>query len=151
MEDGECVIIDDEPECLCQDGFQGDRCQVANLPNENQVPIDTVSSSKFSAISENMNILVYVLGGTTGALTIVVIVLSVLLNRMRLRPRIVRKRFISVAGANRKDADISKPNSSCGLPVDDGIQLDIENCCNMTLCDTVSNTLAMFSYLIIFR
>lgn len=136
LEDGECVIIDDEPECLCQDGFQGDRCQVANLPNENQVPIDTVSSSKFSAISENMNILVYVLGGTTGALTIVVIVLSVLLNRMRLRPRIVRKRFISVAGANRKDADISKPNSSCGLPVDDGIQLDIENCCNMTLCDT---------------
>jgi hypothetical protein len=24
-----------------------------------------------------------------------------------------------------------------GLPVDAGIQLDIENCCNMTLCDTV--------------
>jgi hypothetical protein len=28
--------------------------------------------------------------------------------------------------------------ASCGLPVEDGIQLDIENCCNMTLCDTVS-------------
>jgi len=24
------------------------------------------------------------------------------------------------------------------LPTEDGIQLDIENCCNMTMCDTVS-------------
>ena len=27
--------------------------------------------------------------------------------------------------------------TSCGLALEEGIQLDIENCCNMTLCDTV--------------
>ena len=32
-----------------------------------------------------------------------------------------------------------KKEVGCGgqLPTEDGIQLDIENCCNMTMCDTV--------------
>ncbi len=38
--------------------------------------------------------------------------------------------------------------NSCGggLPVDAGIQLDIENCCNMTLCDTVRGSPSDFSF-----
>eukprot|EP00092_Neocalanus_flemingeri_P024701 GFUD01026790.1.p1 GENE.GFUD01026790.1~~GFUD01026790.1.p1 ORF type:complete len:549 (+),score=105.74 GFUD01026790.1:228-1874(+) len=135
LEDGQCFVIEDEPECLCSEGFMGDRCQAAQLlvVNENQPSFANASSSLSSTVSGDVDILVFVLGGTTGALTIVVIVLSVFLNKLRLRPRVVRKRFISVAGANRKE---DKPSNSCGLPVDDGIQLDIENCCNMTLCDT---------------
>jgi len=138
LEDGKCFVLEDEPECLCSEGFQGDRCQIAALPivDEYKQTLANESSSKSSPTSGNLNILVYILGGTTGALTIIVILLSVLVNRLRLRPRVVRKRFISIAGADRKEGKMTKPSSSCGLPVDDGIQLDIENCCNMTLCDT---------------
>jgi hypothetical protein len=35
-----------------------------------------------------------------------------------------------------------------GLPVDAGIQLDIENCCNMTLCDTVRGSPSDLSFLL---
>jgi len=138
LEKGECVIIEDEPECLCNEGFEGDRCQVEILPGkiENEEPLVNASSAMLTHIPSQLNTLVYILGGTTSGLTILVVVLSVMVHRMRLRPRVVRKRFISVAGPSKKNGDIHKPSSSCGLPVEDGIQLDIENCCNMTLCDT---------------
>ena len=70
-------------------------------------------------------------------LTLVVVLLSVAVHRLRLRPRVVRKRFISVAGGDVKDGP--ERRGSCGLPVEDSLQLDIENCCNMTLCETVRN------------
>ena len=70
-------------------------------------------------------------------LTLVVVLLSVAVHRLRLRPRVVRKRFISVAGGDVKDGPDRR--ASCGLPVEDSLQLDIENCCNMTLCETVRN------------
>ena len=59
----------------------------------------------------------------------------------------MRKRFISVAGNGAPDKTASniyknkEPSPSCGLPVEDGIQFDIENCCNMVLCETVSQIL----------
>jgi hypothetical protein len=133
LEDGKCVIVEDEPECVCKDGFEGDRCEVENLPGSlrgEETQHNTTSES--SPITP----LVYILGSTTGGLTLLVIILSVLLHKMRLRPRVVRKRFISVAGPGKKSTDSNTASSSCGLPVEDGIQLDIENCCNMTLCDT---------------
>jgi len=133
LEDGVCVIIEDEPECLCKEGYEGDRCHINSFPGiiRSQEHLNTTS-----AILTTNSTMVYILGGTTGVLTIIVVVLSFFLHKMRLRPRVVRKRFISVAGPGRKSSDNKSGNSSCGLPVEDGVQLDIENCCNMTMCDT---------------
>jgi len=138
LENGKCVIIEDEPECLCEDGFEGDRCELKTLsPLSQSHQMDgntTVSNSP--AISSNLNLLLYILGGTSICLAIVVIALSVLVNKLRLRPRVVRKRFISLAGANKSEGKDTKNPPNCGLPVEDGIQFEIENCCNMSLCDT---------------
>ena len=134
---GHCVILESQPECLCQPPYHGDRCHLS--------PVAIITSDSFC--DTNNDILVMSLSITSGIMTIVVIILSVMLHRMRLRPRIVRKRFISVAGqgSSPEAKNIVKQRSgsvaSCGLPVEDGIQFDIENCCNMTLCETVSLTL----------
>jgi len=140
LENGKCVIIEDEPECLCEEGFDGDRCEIRILLPLNQsnqmIGNTNTTVSTSPAMSSNINLLLYILGGTTVSLAIVVIALSVLVNKLRLRPRVVRKRFISLAGANKAEGKDTKQPINCGLPVEDGIQLDIENCCNMTLCDT---------------
>ena len=82
----------------------------------------------------------------SGVLIIVVIVLSFMVHRLRVRPKIVRKRFISIGPAHTghsapgDNIGKEKRSGSCGgssLPVQDGIEFDIENCCNMTLCETV--------------
>ena len=136
---GHCVILESQPECLCQPPYHGDRCHLLS-------PVAIITSSTTSICDSNNDILVMSLSIISGVMTIIVIVLSIILHRMRLRPRIVRKRFISVAGPGGTEAgdnNIIKKRSgssaSCGLlPVEDGIQFDIENCCNMTLCETVS-------------
>jgi len=132
LEGGECVIIEDQPECVCKDGFEGDRCQVEILPGT----IRTEEHLENTPDTSYLMTLVYILGSTTGGLTIIVAVMSFVIHKMRLRPRVVRKRFISVAGPGKKNLESRSGSSSCGLPVEDGVQLDIENCCNMTLCDT---------------
>lgn len=127
LNDGECILLDGDPECLCQLGQLGDRCQV----------VTSISTREEDSSSRA---LILTLATTTGLLSLVTIVLSVSLHRTRLRPRIVRKRFISVAAPGSEDRGNKKPKtnaSGCGgLPVNDGLQLDIENCCNMSLCET---------------
>lgn len=138
LENGKCVIIEDEPECLCEDGFEGDRCELKTLSplSQSHQMVGNTTVSNSPAISSNLNLLLYILGGTSICLAIVVIALSVLVNKLRLRPRVVRKRFISLAGANKSEGKDTKNPPNCGLPVEDGIQFEIENCCNMSLCDT---------------
>jgi len=126
---GTCVIVEGEPECICEDGLHGERCQIQTL-------VQTETKDESDDTRGDPWLWVYILGTITGLLSLVVAVLSVKVHKMRLRPRVVRKRFISVPGTARKEAEIVKSNRSCGLPVQDGIQLDIENCCDMTLCDT---------------
>lgn len=125
LNDGECILLDSDPECLCQLGQFGDRCQVITAASKEER--DTSS-----------RVLILTLSTTTGLLSLVTIVLSVTLHRMRLRPRIVRKRFISVPPPESGEGgSISKSGDGCGgLPVSDRLQLDIENCCNMSLCET---------------
>ena len=132
LNDGECILLEADPECLCQLGHHGDRCQVITTPS----PAPDTRKEDTSSRA-----LILTLATTTGLLSLVTIALSVALHRMRLRPRVVRKRFISVAapGSGEGGGD-KKPRSGAGcggLPVSDGLQLDIENCCNMSLCETV--------------
>ena len=128
LNDGECILLDSDPECLCQLGQFGDRCQVITAASQEEG--ETSSQA-----------LILTLSTTTGLLSLVTIVLSVTLHRMRLKPRIVRKRFISVPPPESGEGGSnSKPRSGAGcggLPVSDRLQLDIENCCNMSLCETV--------------
>lgn len=124
MENGKCLVIEDEPECLCLDGYKGERCEIVQLPIINENPERFVNASPTSlTIGGNLNILVYILGGATGVLTIVTIVLSVLVTKLRMRSRVVRKRFMSVAKPKNKEHAIIK----------DGLQFDIETCCNQKL------------------
>ena len=131
LHQAKCLIIEDQPECLCPPGHHGDRCQLTEV-----VPMTLQHRDPTQS-----HLPLYLLAGVSGLLALVIIFLSVTVHNLRLRPRVVRKRFISVAGAGAR-APEGKPTGSCGLPVEDGIQLDIENCCNMTLCETVSNTLS---------
>ena len=122
LQQAECLVIEDQPECLCPPGHPGARCQL----------------SREEGGAAQSDLALYVMSGVSGILSLVIIFLSVTLHKLRLRPRVVRKRFISVAGAGAGAREKEeKPRGSCGLPVEDGIQLDIENCCNMTLCETV--------------
>ena len=138
LNNGECILLagDPEPECLCQLGHLGDRCQVTSLT------IPAVEDTQ--GVDTSSRALVLTLSTITGLLSLVTIVLSVTLHRMRLRPRVVRKRFISVAAPGAEETSSNKkPRSGAsgcggGLPVSDGLQLDIENCCNMSLCETVT-------------
>lgn len=122
-----CVVIESVPECLCSPGLEGDRCQYNVTQSSSGFPLTSISSVG------SLQVIVFSLAAVTGILTVLLIVLSVIVCRMRKKPRVVRKRFISVA---RGENERKGPRSQCGLPVEDGITLDIDNCCNMTLCDT---------------
>jgi len=120
LESGQCIIIENQPECLCPEGFEGDRCEVkSDLQSKENV------TNKISDVSRDQNVSVYILGSVTVALSIVVIVLTIRVYKQRLRPRIVTKRFI--AGTSRKKG---------GVPGEEVIELDVEDCCDMTVCDT---------------
>ena len=113
-------------------GQLGDRCQVITI-------IPAMKDTRKEEEDTSSRALILTLATTTGLLSLVTIVLSVTLHRTRLRPRIVRKRFISVAAPGSGDRGNKKPKadtSGCGgLPDSDGLQLDIENC-NMSLYKT---------------
>ena len=130
LHEGVCLVIEDQPECVCQPGHHGDRCQLI------QTKSDEPAQNVHDCDGKN-DLLVILLSAGSVVLTLVVVLLSVAVHRLRLRPRVVRKRFISVAGGDVKDGPDRR--ASCGLPVEDSLQLDIENCCNMTLCETVRN------------
>jgi len=138
LNNGTCIIIESEPECLCPSGFIGERC---HMPESPESPESSQLNSTLCTYGIT-RVLVLVLGTSSGLLAFAVIILSLMVHRLRSRPRVVRKRFISVAGNGAPDKTASniyknkEPSPSCGLPVEDGIQFDIENCCNMVLCET---------------
>jgi len=121
--EGVCSMVENHPVCFCHSNQHGDRCEFA----DDVVPILPVST---------LNQLMFVLPALLAIQFIVILVLSLLVTRHRKRPRIVRKRFIS----SSKTAKVKEVKNSCsGSGVgggDDGIQLDIEDCCNMAMCDT---------------
>jgi len=116
---GTCLTLEGEPECLCRPGWTGDRCQLET----NKTVLSPLGSGP-GALA--VPVLVWVLAALTATLATTVLALSCWVARLRRRPRVVRKRFISV------------PQSQQARPAADGsgVSLDIENCCDMTLCET---------------
>ena len=127
-----CVVVEGAPECLCPLGYTGDRCTTP-LPSAplHRPPTPEDSLNPVETPGVPLDIAVVVLAATTAALFLTVVVLSVIIFRLRRRPKVVRKRFIS----RSREAPILQ--ASCGGEQGDGVTLDIEDCCNLTLCDTV--------------
>ena len=118
-------MLEGAPECLCTEGREGDRCQVLLPPGESPAPA--------------LPVLLLVLASSTGVLVLLVLGLALTVCRLRRRPRVVRKRFIAPPKAGPAGgAEGAGAGQRCG-GVGDGVSLDIENCCNMTLCDTVGH------------
>jgi len=123
-----CRIVEGAPECFCPAGWSGDRCQLhqdSNIPpSRDVVPLFDVSVA-------DLNILVIALAVTSFILLLLTGALVLKVFRLKQRPRIVRKRFISTTAP-----PVPSENSCGGGDAGDGVRLDIEDCCNMTLCDT---------------
>lgn len=114
-----CFIVSEEPVCQCHNGTSGDRCE--------HVSIETVD------VDDDETLVYVVIGVGVVCVLLVLVVLGLTVNtiKMKKQPRLVRKRFIS--GSNNKKMKVPS-----GEVHDDGsgVSFDIENCCNMTLCDT---------------
>jgi len=119
-----CRVVEGAPECFCPAGWSGDRCQHQDSPAQDVVPLLDVSVA-------SLNILVISLAVTSFVLFLLVVALALVVFRLKQRPRIVRKRFISTTSPS-----VPSGNSCGGGDAGDGVRLDIEDCCNMTLCDT---------------
>ncbi|XP_023331602.1 protein cueball isoform X5 [Eurytemora carolleeae] len=127
---GECEVVEGNSVCFCIPGYSGDRCEISPDVTEGYLPVHI------------MNYLILILPILVTLQLIVIVVLAAAFIRYKRQPRIVRKRFISVTKPSNSKR---KVGGGCGgggggggggLPTEDGIQLDIENCCNMTMCDT---------------
>jgi len=125
-----CRVVEGGPECFCPAGWSGDRCHLhqdsilPSPPSRHVVPLLNVSVA-------SLNIIVISLAVASFLLLLLVAVLAITVHRLKQRPRIVRKRFISTTSPT-----VPSENSCGGGDAGDGVRLDIEDCCNMTLCDT---------------
>merc|ERR1719370_2519080 len=119
-----CRVVEGAPECFCPAGWSGDRCQHQDSPAQDVVPLLDVSVA-------SLNILVISLAVTSFVLFLLVVALALVVFRLKQRPRIVRQRVISTPSPS-----VPSGNSCGGGDAGDGVRLDIEDCCNMTLCDT---------------
>jgi len=126
-----CRVVEGGPECFCPPGWSGDRCHLhqdstilPTPPSRHVVPLLNVSVA-------SLNIIVISLAVACFLLLLLVAVLAITVHRLKQRPRIVRKRFISTTSPT-----VPSENSCGGGDAGDGVRLDIEDCCNMTLCDT---------------
>jgi len=121
-----CRLVEGAAECFCPTGWSGDRCQHQDS-NAEEVKLPLLNVSVAS-----LNILVLSLAVTSFVLLLLLALLVLFVFRLKQRPRIVRKRFISTTSPT-----VAASGNTCGgRDSGDGVQLDIEDCCNMTLCDT---------------
>jgi hypothetical protein len=132
---GSCSIIDGHPVCSCPINHTGARCEISK-------------EGLSAAISDEAYInLVYILPTIIAFQAVAIIILAVCLYKFRKRPRIVRKRFISASKyadkvdrshRKRRNKDDTKNIVRAAEHLGDGggVQLDIEDCCNMAMCDT---------------
>lgn len=101
--------------------FSMNRCEEANETSAQMIMIEKTDEYKM---------LLPFFSAFTAVLILVIIVLSYYVNKLRRRPRI-RKRFVVSKGG------ITPLTSRPQLP-DNQCEITIENCCNMNICETVS-------------
>jgi len=101
------------------------------LHQDSNIPPSPDVVPLLNASVADLNILVVSLSATSFTLLLITGALAFVVFRLKQRPRIVRKRFISTS-----PPPVPSKNSCGGEDAGDGVRLDIEDCCNMTLCDT---------------
>ncbi|OXU29252.1 hypothetical protein TSAR_007497 [Trichomalopsis sarcophagae] len=151
LNDGRCTVDDmGKPNCECKYS-SGARCEVTFdmteicglycMNRQFQMTSINTSSCRCAELNQtieevlgydtfNCTILVPILAGFVGMLTIVVIFLSVYISKLRRRPRIKKRFLVNKGGITPLT---SRPGAS--LPADQ-CEITIENCCNMNICET---------------
>ncbi|XP_014209044.1 protein cueball [Copidosoma floridanum] len=150
LNNGQCLVENGKPSCECKYS-SGARCEVTLEMAEicalfcmnrqfQMTGIDTAScrcSELNQTIQEvlgydsfNCQIIVPLLSGFVGMLTIAVILLSFYVSRLKRRPRIKKRFVVNKTGIT--------PLTSRPSPGTDSQQCEItiENCCNMNICET---------------
>lgn len=72
-----------------------------------------------------------IFGAVVGVLILVIAVLSFYVNKFRKRPRIKKRFVVSKGGVTPLTSRPQLPDNQC--------EITIENCCNMNICETVSD------------
>ncbi|XP_024935820.1 protein cueball isoform X2 [Cephus cinctus] len=148
LNDGVCTIENGAPSCKCKN-TRGPRCEntndfyeictlfcksnppalknydtsLCNCTRSNQT--DTIISQEYKM---ERNLLLPILGTLIGVLIILVITLSIYVNKLRRRPRIKKRFVVSKTGVT--------PLTSRPQMASDQCEITIENCCNMNICET---------------
>lgn len=139
---GQCHLtqITNQLICKCSDQFSGIRCEkkgnflsgpaaaavaAAAATSDNTVAWAVHNISSLSEIKRKLSSALICIAVTCGALIVVVIGLSIRVYQLSRRPRIRRRFFGPV-----KSGKLGKSDPATG-PV-----MDIENCCNMNICET---------------
>ncbi|XP_076237819.1 low-density lipoprotein receptor repeat domain-containing protein cueball [Calliopsis andreniformis] len=142
LHDSQCSVQNEKPVCTCKYS-EGPRCELlSNITKVCEFLCETTEPvpASISAIncrcgesnetieSYECRTLLPIFGAFIAVLTIVIIVLSYYVNKLRKRPRI-RKRFIvSKGGVTPLTSRPQLPDNQC--------EITIENCCNMNICET---------------
>ncbi|XP_065572474.1 protein cueball-like isoform X2 [Artemia franciscana] len=150
---GMCSVVNRTSVCLCQDGWSGSRCEKRVLDSrsvcksycfnggsciatEDGGPICSCANDftglrcevSLSLLSSNEGLLVPLISSCVLGfiLLLAVAFLAFQVWRLRKRPRL-RKHYV-----------VNKPTSNGLHGGSDGIHLELENCCNMNVCETIT-------------
>ncbi|XP_053996535.1 protein cueball [Hylaeus anthracinus] len=150
LHDGQCSILNGKPICKCK-YFEGSRCETltnvtkvceifcANTELVPTIDVDAINcrcgelnktNAQMILMEEDdeYKILLPIFCVLIAVLSLVIIVLSYYINKLRRRPRI-RKRFVvSKGGVTPLTSRPQVPDNQC--------EITIENCCNMNICET---------------
>lgn len=147
LNDGQCTVKGGKPYCTCMNS-EGERCEskiVKDHPKDQmslEPGLDSVEISSCRCLETNRTlegltpfggffncgIIITILSSLVITLTILAIVLTYYMNKLRRRPRI-KKRFVVSRGGNT-------PLTSRPQIPGDQCEITIENCCNMNICET---------------
>lgn len=154
LHDGHCSVQNDKPVCTCKYS-EGSRCEalynnteICEMYCTNSKSVPSSISVKFKCRCSEVNqrvlqmiesreddeyrILLPIFGAFVAILVFVIIVLSYYVNKLRRRPRIKKRFVVSKGGITPLTSRPQLPDSQC--------EITIENCCNMNICETVSES-----------
>ncbi|XP_011500385.1 PREDICTED: protein cueball [Ceratosolen solmsi marchali] len=150
LNDGRCLVDKHgKPSCECK-YVSGVRCEVTFdmaeicalycINRQLQITSIDTTSCRCAELNQtieevldydafNCTILVSLLSGFIGMLTIIIVFLSVYVSKLRRRPRIKKRFVVNKSGITPLT---SRPSQMSG----DQCEITIENCCNMNICET---------------
>jgi len=138
------LIFDLESDSSCQLGFIGPKCELEWDQGVIKKRIGTTGSSgdfegsaaTCSPTNAYFLILTAAIGGAV-AISVLAIILGVKVYRLSRKPKVHRRFIVARSAAQRSRLP---SGNLCEM-------IDIENCCNMTVCETVSSSLSLILFI----